>query len=119
MRGQSFLDLKRIDILAAYQIPQLETLPIESIVVARELTADDNVLEPASDGAVSVCVKGSFVAGFEPFDALRIGYECLRSFLGVVPVPLGELIASHAQLTTLAYRDDVSFGVNDFRTGVR
>jgi hypothetical protein len=100
-------------------VPQLETLSIESGAGVGKLTSDDDILEPTGDSAVSFCVERSFIAGFEPSDTLCIGDKCISGFLGVVPVSLGELIASHAQLPTLAYWNDVSLGVNYFRTGVR
>ena len=81
-----------------------------------EITSDDDVLKATSDGAVALLIEGGFVASLEPFDTLGIGNECFGGLLGVLPVSFGELVTSHAELASLAYRNDVALRINDFGT---
>lgn len=83
-----------------------------------KLTANDDVFEATSDSAVPFGVKGSLVASLEPFDTLGIGYECLCRLFRVMPVSLGELVASHAKLTTLTDGNNISLCIDDLRASV-
>lgn len=77
------------------------------------LTSDDYVFEAAGDGAVALWCEYGFVAGLQPDHAVFVGGECFAGFLGVVPVSLCELVASHAEFSALANWDDVAFHVDD------
>jgi hypothetical protein len=113
--GQSLFDLEGVNVLAAYQKALLVTVDLcaEPRV---GITADDDILEATSDGAIALIIKGSFVAGLEPFDSFGIGNERFCGLLGVLPVPLGKLVPSHAKLASLAHRNDIALRINDLGT---
>jgi hypothetical protein len=81
MAVEEFLDLARIDVLAA---------------------ADDHVLDPADDVAIAFGVDGREVAGVHP----AVGVDRLGGLLLVVPIALHHRIAARAQLARLAARHD-------------
>lgn len=86
---------------------------------ARELTADDDIFESSSDGAVAFRVERGFVTGLEPLGTLRISDKSFSCLFGVVPISLGELVTCHAKFTALADRNDVALGIDNFCTSMR
>lgn len=83
-----------------------------------KLTADDDILESASDCAVAVLVERGFVTSLQPSDALGIGDKGLGRLLWIIPVALGELIPCHTEFTSLANGNNVSLGINNLGPGV-
>ena len=94
MAQQEFLDLARIDVLAA---------------------ADQHVLDPADDLAIALGVDGGQVAGVHP----ALGVDRLARALQVAPVAAHHQVAAGAQFAPFADRqrpsvvgiDDLAFGV--------
>lgn len=82
------------------------------------LTPDDNILESAGNCAVAVLVEDGLVAGMEPQDTLLVAYHALVRLFWVIPVAALQLIAGHAQLTTLANGQNSAVTVHDLRVGV-
>lgn len=84
-----------------------------------KLTPDNDVLESASDCAVTVLVERGFVTSLQPSDTFGIGDKGLGCLLWVVPVTLGELIPCHIEFTSLSNRNNVALGINNLGPGVR
>lgn len=86
---------------------------------AGELTADNDIFESSSDGAVAFRVERGFVTSLEPLGTLGISDKSLSCLFGVVPISLGELVTCHAKFTALTDWNDVSLGIDNFCTSMR
>ncbi len=94
MAVEEFLDLARIDVLAA---------------------ADDHVLDPPDDVAVALLVDGADVAGVHP----AVGVDRLGRPLRIVPVAEHHRIAAGAELARLPARDGAALRVDHLDLQVR
>lgn len=82
------------------------------------LTPDDDILESAGDGAVSMLVENGLVTSVEPQDTLLVADHALFSLFRVVPVTALQLVTGHAQLAPLTDGQDAVVPVNDLRMGM-
>src|SRR6185437_9234727 len=94
MAEQIFLDLTRIDVLAA---------------------PDHHVLEPPDDVAVAVFVERGEIAGMHPARLV----ERVRGFLRVVPIAQHDAVTARAQFAGCVRRHDAALGIDDLYFDMR
>src|SRR5581483_9656418 len=94
MAVEEFLDLSRIDVLAA---------------------PDDHVLQAADDVDVALVIHGGEVAGMHPAAVV----DCLLGLLLIVPVALHHRVAARAELAGRPARHRLALAVDDLDLDVR